>query len=98
MKLYQLVCYVNALNKQTGEYENIHRYFRELYVGANGLSTAYDDYNKRLTLFKQQLSEIDNNKYDNIIGKCELNEPDILTDGTVATWGENVLFSDRVNC
>ena len=98
MQIYQIVCYVNALNKQTGQYEDVYRRIRNIYIGNTGLSTARNDYEKLHELFKQQISDVDKNKHDDVVGKCELNEPDMLTDGAVATWGKNVLFSDCVNC
>lgn len=43
MKIYQLVSYVNAYNKRMKKWETL-RTVSNIYVGAEGLKTAYRDF------------------------------------------------------
>lgn len=94
MKLYQLTCYVNAWNKRKKQWESKYT-FTKLFVGANGLKSAYSEYDRQLSYFKQERTVGNWNKYGEVRGKCELHEPHIHEDGSIAYWGDNILLCEN---
>jgi hypothetical protein len=90
-KIYQLVCFVNAWNKRTKQWENL-RSVTKVYVGKEGLKTAYIHFDNEKREYQfiigQNLS-----KYGAKVGKVEIQEPFIHPDGSLAYWGDKVLQS-----
>lgn len=91
MKIYQLVSYVNAYNKRMKKWETL-RTVSNIYVGAEGLKTAYRDFETEKNQY-HQLTTVGNwNKYSETRGKVELHIPHIHENGTIAYWGDKVLI------
>lgn len=92
MKIYQLVSYVNAYNKRTKQWESL-RSVTNVYAGAEGLKTAYRDFENEKNQF-HQLTTVGNwNKYSDTRGKVEIHVPHIHENGTLAYWGDKVIAS-----
>lgn len=89
MKIYQLVSFVNAFNRNTKQWESLHNETK-VYIGAEGLKSAYIDFEsqkKEVTFYLQQQLR----KYSDKRGKVELQIPHIHENGTLAYWGDKVL-------
>lgn len=90
-KIYQLVSFVNAYNKRTKKWESL-RNIKNVYVGTEGLKTAYFDFEKEVNEQKYYQG-VNLSKYSEIRGKAEIQEPHIHNDGTLAYFGDKVLQS-----
>jgi hypothetical protein len=93
-KIYQLTCYVNALNKRSKEWESIYL-FNQIYVGREGLKTAYEDFEFQRQKFIYNRTSYSKHKYQDVRGKCELHVPHVHKNGMIAYWGDHVLISDN---
>ena len=96
MQIYQIVCYAIAYDKQLNTNVVIYPPYHQIYVGDKGLNEAKASYRKVLTSFKNTLTMLDKNRYTDIVGKCELNEPVILKNGSIALWGD-VIFTKKAS-
>ena len=90
-KIYQLVSFVNAYNKRTKKWESL-RSIQKVYVGAEGLKTAYFEFEKEVNEQKYY-EQISLPKYREIRGKAEIQEPHIHNDGSLAYYGDKVIQS-----
>lgn len=90
-KIYQLVSFVNAFNKYTKKWETL-RTITTLYVGSEGLKSAYFDFDQEVKEQKYY-EQVSFRKYREIRGKAEIQEPHIHSNGTLAYWGDKVLAS-----
>ena len=90
-KIYQLVSFVNAYNKRKKIWESL-RSTTNVYIGTEGLKTAYFDFEKEKNEQKYY-EQINLSKYSEIRGKAEIQEPHIHKNGTLAYWGDKVLAS-----
>jgi len=96
MQIYQIVCYAIAYDKQLNTNVVIYPPYHQIYVGDKGLNEAKTSYRKILTSFKNTLTMLDKNRYTDIVGKCELHEPVILKNGSIALWGD-VIFTKKAS-
>lgn len=91
-KIYQLVSFANAFNKRTKRWEKL-RYVQNVYIGANGLKTAYHNFDEE----KREVSYYENGyystKYSEIRVKVEIHIPHIHNNGSLAYWGDKVIHS-----
>ena len=90
-KIYQLVAFVNAYNKNTKRWESLHN-VTKVYIGKEGLKTAYaefEDQKKEVVFYTQQHLK----KYSETRGKVELQIPHVHENGSLAYWGDKVLQS-----
>jgi len=94
MKIYQLQCFVNAFNKKKKCWESKYE-FSKIYVGKEGLITAHSDYEREVNKFHYEHDVGNWTKYTEVRGKCELHEPHIHENGTIAYWGDKILLSDN---
>jgi len=91
MKIYQLVSFVNAFNKNTKKWENLHSETK-VYIGPKGLKTAYAE-------FENQQREVDFylqqnlRKYSDTRVKVEIQIPHVHENVSLAYWGDKVLHS-----
>ena len=94
-KVYQLVSFVNAYNKNTKRWESLHN-ITKVYIGKEGLKTVHLD-------FKEQQNEVsfylqqNLRKYSETRGKVEIQIPHIHENGSLAYWGDEVLKSYNPN-
>lgn len=91
-KVYQLVSYVNAWNKRTKQWESL-RSVTTVYIGKEGLKTAYDHFESEVSKYKQLTTVGNWNKYGETRGKVELHEPHVHENGTLAYWGDKIILS-----
>ena len=90
-KIYQLVSFVNAFNRNTKRWESLHNETK-IYIGKEGLKTAYFEFErqqKEVGFYLQQHLR----KYSETRGKVELQEPHVHENGSLAYWGDKVLHS-----
>lgn len=90
VQIYQLVSFVNAWNKRQKKWESLHSVTR-LYANAEGLKTAYADFESEVSQYKQLTTVGNWNKYSQTRGKVELHIPHIHENGTFAYWGDKIL-------
>ena len=91
MKVYQLIAFVNAYNKNSKRWESLHN-VTKVYIGKEGLKTAYaefEDQKKEVVFYTQQHLK----KYSETRGKVELQIPHVHENGSLAYWGDKVLKS-----
>lgn len=93
-KIYQLTCFVNAWNKRQRTWESIYS-FNKIYIGREGLKTAINEFERQRDKFKHERSVGNWNKYGDTRGKCELHEPHIHEDGTIAYWGDKIIMTEN---
>lgn len=94
MKIYRVQCYVNAWRKRTKEWESKYSYER-LYVGKEGLKSAIRQFEIQKEKFQYERAVGNWNKYGEVRGKCELHEPHILEDGSLAYWGDKIIMTEN---
>lgn len=90
-KIYQLVSFVNAYNKNSKRWESLHN-VTKVYVGREGLKTAFIEFEsqqKEVQFFLQQNLR----KYSETRGKAEIQIPHVHKNGSLAYWGDEVLKS-----
>jgi hypothetical protein len=91
-QIYQLVSFVNAWNKRTKQWESLHS-VSKIYVGKEGLKTAYAEFEREKNKY-HELTTVGNwNKYGDTRGKVEIHTPHIHENGTLAYWGDKILFA-----
>jgi hypothetical protein len=91
-KIYQLVSFVNAWNKRQKKWESLRSVIK-VYVGKEGLKTAYQDYERELSEYKQLTTVGNWTRYGDARGKVEIHEPHIHDNGTLAYWGSKIIIS-----
>ena len=94
MKVYQIVCYAIAYDNDLKTTTIIYPYYHKIYI--DNVVEAKISYRKVLALFKNTLTVLNKNRYVDIVGKCELNEPVILKNGSIALWGD-VIFTKKAS-
>lgn len=92
VKIYQLVCYVNAYNKRLKKWETLYTY-SQIYAGKEGLKTAYAHFEIELSKYRQYTTQGNWKKYGETRGKVELQVPHIHENGQIAYWADKVLIS-----
>lgn len=93
-KIYQLTCFVNGWVKRKKVWESLYS-FTKIYVGEAGLKTATSDFERQKEQFKHYRSVGNWNRIGDVRGKCELHEPHIHDDGSIAYWGDNILLIEN---
>lgn len=91
VKIYQLVSFVNAYNKNTKKWESL-RNVQKVYVGKEGLKTAHFEFEQEVNEQKYY-NGMNLSKYREIRGKAEIQEPHIHKNGSLAYWGDKVIQS-----
>jgi len=92
VKIYQLVSYVNAYNKRLKKWESL-RSVTTVYAGKEGLKTAYNEFEREVSKYKELTTVGNWNKYSETRGKVEVHEPHIHENGMLAYWGDKVILS-----
>jgi len=93
-QLYQLTCFVNGWVKRSKTWETLYT-FNAIYVGKEGLKTAYDEFERQKNYFKFHRSTGNWNRIGEVRGKCELHIPHIHDNGTIAYWGDKILIAEN---
>jgi len=94
LQIYQLTCFVNGWVKRAKTWESLYS-FTKIYIGREGLKTAYDEFERQKNQFHYYRSIGNWNRIGDVRGKCELHVPHIHEDGTIASWGDKVLITDN---
>lgn len=92
MKIYQLVSYLNAYNKRKNEWESLYTE-TIIAVGRNGLKTLTEKFESEKSKNNYQRTVGNWNKYSDVRGKVELQEPHIHENGQIAYWGDRIIMS-----
>ena len=93
-QIYQLQCYVNGWVKRKKEWESVYS-FTKIYVGNEGLKTAYAEFERQKKEFYDHRAVGNWNRIGDVRGKCELHIPHIHEDGSIAYWGDKILLSEN---
>jgi len=96
MQIYQIVCYAITYDKQLNTMTVVYPFYHQIYIGDKGLNEVKTNYRNILASFKNTLTMLDKNRYTDIVGRCELNEPVILKNGSIALWGD-VIFTKKAS-
>lgn len=93
-QIYQLTCFVNGWVKRSKQWETLYSY-NCIYVGKEGLKTAYFEFEHQKNKFFQARTVGNWNRIGEVRGKCELHIPHIHDNGTIAYWGDKILISEN---
>lgn len=95
-QIYQLVSFANAFNKRTKKWENL-RSVKQIYIGKEGLSTAYSEFEVEKNEVKFYENGYYSNKYSEINVKVEIHIPHIHKNGMLAYYGGEIILSYNPN-
>jgi hypothetical protein len=91
-QIYQLVSFANAWNKRKKNWESL-RSVQKVYVGTEGLKTAYFKFNKELNEVRFYENGYYESKYSEVRVKVEIHIPHIHDDGSLAYYADKVIES-----
>lgn len=91
-QIYQLVSFVNAFNKRTKKWESL-RSVQNVYVGKEGLSTAYSQFEKEKKEVRFYENGYYESKYSEVRVKVEIHIPHIHEDGSLGYYGDKIILS-----
>jgi hypothetical protein len=92
MKIYQLINFLNAKNRRSGEWEYIVNE-TTVAVGREGLKTLQGKFTQTCKRQEFLRETISSRKYSDIRGKVEINQAHIMTNGELANWGDKIIHS-----